>query len=587
MRKLKHILYVLVFFLIASSIKPILAQAPTGTTAINTPQVTQELQKSEVKTAVDNTWQNDVSPTVPRNFHTLTQTAIIEVLAGTICALSGRDPLHPNGNCLGYNPENGQIGYVTQKNGVAQFMGRLIGGTITIPVSGSDYASYALSNFGGTKKAYAQSNTAGFGRLSPLINVWSKFRDIAYLAFVLAFTIIGLAIMFRVKIDARTVMTIQNQIPKIIIALIMVTLSFAIAGLLIDFMYVSMYFILQLFSSINPSTHLSINGSIFSVVNNAFSPNISDNLNPGGLAFSAGTSGIVFLAGDLGKMIGGVFSSILASFLDSTISSLFRIPFTPFNILDLGCDAFDFLGKFTFNGLGLGKVPYIGSVLKSTPIVGGLFGGGGCNFAESLFQLTFTFLFGAITFLIVLIAILYTLFRIWFTLIKSFVYVLLDVIIGPLWIAAGIFPASKLGFGTWIRHLAAHLSVFPMTFAIILLGKTIMDAVGQGNGQLFSPPLVGDAIGGNTDLAAIIGFGFILSIPSILDRTRKFIGAIDFGLIDIKKSFGAGRSLAQGGLQSATSHDIEYKQNKTTGQWEPHGIGWGPRRVLKGFGLVR
>jgi hypothetical protein len=57
--------------------------------------------------------------------------------------------------------------------------------------------------------------------------------------------------MLRVKIDPRTVMSIQNQIPRIIIGIVMVTFSFAIAGLLIDVMYVSIYVVGQTILNIN------------------------------------------------------------------------------------------------------------------------------------------------------------------------------------------------------------------------------------------------------------------------------------------------------------------------------------------------
>ena len=43
--------------------------------------------------------------------------------------------------------------------------------------------------------------------------------------------------MFRAKINPQTVVTIQSAIPKAVVALILVTFSYAIAGLMIDLMY--------------------------------------------------------------------------------------------------------------------------------------------------------------------------------------------------------------------------------------------------------------------------------------------------------------------------------------------------------------
>lgn len=542
MKRLKKVGFIFIVLLVVATLQPAMAQAPDAKSY--TPPTTNTTKPTtNVPTESINVYGN-VSPDVPRNLNTLTQTTIINVLSSVVCMLSGHDPLNPQGKCLGVDMRNGKIGYTTQPGGAAQVLGNLIGGTMSIPLSSTDYAKYAVSNFGITQKTYAQGNGVGFARLNPLLGVWSKFRDLAYLAFVLAFTIIGLAIMFRVKIDARTVMTIQNQIPKVVVALIMVTFSYAIAGFLIDLMYVAMFLVIILFSNLsNSPVHVSTNVSIFTVMNQIFSPGITP-----------GHYGIIGLTGDVASGAGATLSSLASDFFNSTISGLFSTPFAPFSVLDVGCNVFGKVGKFALTGglSGFGYIPWLGGKLQDIPVVGGIFGGGNtCDFEDAFFHMFFFFLFTVIAYVIVLVAIIYTLFRVWFTLIKSFCYVLLDSMIGPLWIAAGIFPGSKLSFGTWVRHLAAHLSVFPMTFAVILLGKVIMDGVAGGGNELFSPPLVGGAVGGNSAIAAFIGFGFILSLPAILDRTRKVVGAIDFGLVDVKKAAGVGFGAPRGGIGTA------------------------------------
>lgn len=544
MRKLKHVIYCLLFFLTVSTISPALAQAPV-LGQIQTPP-------PQTKNSNYNIIYSNVENNVPRNLNTLTQNTIISVLSSAVCMLSGMDPLDPeNGRCLGINTKTGTIGYTEKGSGGIQLMAGLIGGTFSIPISGSDYAVYALDNFGVTKKAFAQTKNetqfgVGFNRLKPLVTIWSRFRDIAYLAFVLAFTIIGLAIMFRVKIDARTVMTIQNQIPKIVIALVLVTFSYAIAGFMIDLMYVAMYLIILTFNTLTP-TNIDVNANIFGVVNKAFSVGWNTPVASGNIP------GIIGLTGELSWGVSRVMGELATDFLSSTISAFFQSFFVPFQaISSIGCGAFSIIST---GGLGLiGYIPIVGDLFKSIPGIGGLFGGASCNFLETFFKYFFISLFTIITFLIILVTILFSLFRVWFTLIKSFAYVLADAMIAPLWIAAGIFPGSKLTFTTWLRHLSGHLSVFPMTFAVIFLGKTMMDAVSSGNGQLFSPPLIGSQLGGNSIVAAFIGFGFIISLHSILDKTRKVVGAFDFGLADIKSSFGAGfqtpRSAAGTAIQS-------------------------------------
>jgi len=85
------------------------------------------------------------------------------------------------------------------------------------------------------KKAYAQG--IGFGGLSPLLPLWKAFRNIAYLIVAIFMIMVGFLIMFRKKIDPKTVITVQNALPNIIVTLLLITFSYAIVGILIDFMY--------------------------------------------------------------------------------------------------------------------------------------------------------------------------------------------------------------------------------------------------------------------------------------------------------------------------------------------------------------
>jgi len=77
----------------------------------------------------------------------------------------------------------------------------------------------------------------GFSGLSQLLPMWKAFRNIAYLLLAIFMIVIGFLIMFRKKIDPKTVITVQNALPNIVITLLLITFSYAIVGVLIDFMY--------------------------------------------------------------------------------------------------------------------------------------------------------------------------------------------------------------------------------------------------------------------------------------------------------------------------------------------------------------
>ena len=108
------------------------------------------------------------------------------------------------------------------------------------PASSVQYFADLGSRIGiGGQPAYAQVGTAGgFNKFIGFIEVWKTFRDVAYAILAIVFVLVGLAIMFRLKINPQTVISIQNAIPRLIIVLILITFSYAIAGFLVDLMFV-------------------------------------------------------------------------------------------------------------------------------------------------------------------------------------------------------------------------------------------------------------------------------------------------------------------------------------------------------------
>ena len=104
------------------------------------------------------------------------------------------------------------------------------------PASSVEYLAYMGEKAGFIDKAYAQG--VGFRGFFPLIKVWSAMRNTAYLFFAFIFIVVGLMVIFRVKIDPRTVIAVQTALPRMVISLLLVTFSYAIVGLLIDVMNV-------------------------------------------------------------------------------------------------------------------------------------------------------------------------------------------------------------------------------------------------------------------------------------------------------------------------------------------------------------
>ncbi|HYD34884.1 MAG TPA: hypothetical protein VD999_02355 [Vitreimonas sp.] len=112
------------------------------------------------------------------------------------------------------------------------------------PADTATYVADVLNSAHIVPQAYAQG--LGFASLSPVLQAWKLFRNLAYLFLILVMLAIGFLIMFRQKMGSSAV-TAQQAIPNVILALFAVTFSYAIAGLLIDLMYVVMFLLVGVF----------------------------------------------------------------------------------------------------------------------------------------------------------------------------------------------------------------------------------------------------------------------------------------------------------------------------------------------------
>lgn len=135
--------------------------------------------------------------------------------------------------------------------GISNMLGGKSGGTAQVitairtvyvnkPASTGTAIADLKSNLGlPVKTAYAQATGYGFVALNPILGLWKVMRNLALGGFVIIFVVIGIMIMLRKNIDPRTIVTIQQSLPRVIIALILVIFSYAICGLLIDVMTIA------------------------------------------------------------------------------------------------------------------------------------------------------------------------------------------------------------------------------------------------------------------------------------------------------------------------------------------------------------
>jgi hypothetical protein len=100
-----------------------------------------------------------------------------------------------------------------------------------------------LLGIGERLKLVPEAKAQGFGYATgggAVQLLWRTVRDVSYTFLIIAIVVMAFMIMFRTKISPQTVITVQSALPRIVIALILITFSYAIAGFLIDLMYVVM-----------------------------------------------------------------------------------------------------------------------------------------------------------------------------------------------------------------------------------------------------------------------------------------------------------------------------------------------------------
>jgi hypothetical protein len=143
------------------------------------------------------------------------------------------------------NDNDGQFNAV-RNTGLNQALSKVTGSLLEFrPISGVDYINqnvYALSNLGNVN---AQEDTAqnrilpyypglGYQLQAPMQAFWGWGVNVVYGFLVVLIILVAIAITFRSKLGGSAVVTLQNSIPNIALAMILVPLSFAITGLFID-----------------------------------------------------------------------------------------------------------------------------------------------------------------------------------------------------------------------------------------------------------------------------------------------------------------------------------------------------------------
>jgi len=309
------------------------------------------------------------------------------------------------------------------------------------------------------KQAYAQG--IGFTGLTALLDIWKAFRNIAYAVLAAIMIVIGFMIMFRQKIDPKTVVTVQNALPRIVVALLLITFSYAIVGLMIDLMYVVLTLVVSVMVS---ASH-------------------------GSLGADTASS---YLSGGFGVLFKGIFSGSIQSLDD--IVAFFTGPVVTSTAV--GLSGLGFLGTLVAAGTA--------SVGTAAPLVAA---------AVPILAIV-----------ILAIVILFAVIRLFFLLVGAYIQIIISLITAPFQLLMVAFPGNNT-FTSWISNLSVNLLVFPITAALILVANILANLethptglLGPQGQALWTPPLLG---GTGHGVAGIIAIGMLLSIPTIVNGLKE------------------------------------------------------------------
>lgn len=274
------------------------------------------------------------------------------------------------------------------------------------PLSGVSYVKHKLQKF--NLVPTAQAATPGFGfttALDPIQPMWKAVRDIAFGMFVIVAIVFSFMIMFRVKISPQVVISVQSAIPKIITALILTTFSYAIAGFMIDLMYVVIGLVSVIMAPLVSNTSSVTPAQIFNFLT---------------LGNMGGVGSFTWNSGVFGLLI--IYMVLLI---------LFALIFL---IMNMGL-------------LVTGAAAAVGVATLSTGI---------------------PILIALLIVVIAVIIVMWISVKTWWALIKAFASVLLLTIFAPLQITLGTL-IPNFGFGAWFKSFAAALSTFVVTGVLMLL----------------------------------------------------------------------------------------------------------------------
>ncbi|GIW62332.1 MAG: hypothetical protein KatS3mg090_0158 [Patescibacteria group bacterium] len=416
-----------------------------------------------------------------------------------------------------------------------------------LPPSGTAWTLAKLKEVNLIPKTYAQTNLqgiitgTGLTAILPIYDIWAKFRNLAFFVLILASMFIGFIILFGVPIGTQTEITLQTILPRIVITIILIYLSFPIVGFLIDVMYITTGLSISIFYKPSITDYINNNQQL---INNVFQ---DENLRDEALKYLHGCFESTNQE-DCIKETETLIQQYLPEVKRSKIREVLNAGvWDVFKIINQPGPAY-LLTESYINLLPLEIRKYVEAILVAasglvvyTLIAGStniafnlidavakLIGKDGISgFWKVIFNSIITIgLLPLAIFLIATISILFLSFAISGFIIYNYLLLIFYTMFAPILILPNVIPGNN-AFSSWIKKIIATLIIFPVTVSILMVANYIMTDLPSRGGFFLSP--LGIQIETFT-LPILIGFALIFSIPKIATKLRSMLGLQDTGV---------------------------------------------------------
>lgn len=232
------------------------------------------------------------------------------------------------------------------------------------------------------------------------------------------------------------------------------------------------------------------------------------------VTFSFAIVGVII---DMGSLLVRVIDGVLTTDVDYSLISVAG-PFSLFKVFVNNTDAylgalFSDVGDGINNMVGVGITGALGATTMG--VVGFTVGGTLGVAAAGLVALLVPIIVGAI--------VGWASIKVYITLLKAYVGILIDTVMGPLYIAMSTIPGSNQS-GEWFKRILKNVMTFPLVYLfinlgmyLILSGTNIVFPSGLTEGNLSATPSEGSFVG------LLLKFSLVIVMFFIAAESPKFL----------------------------------------------------------------